>query len=132
MPSGEGLIYHQTEGVQIGAGVGPLTWMAAIVRNLSIERLRAAKPPAAALKAAETLAANTERSDERALGRGGRVTPLAECLSGLESDERRLLRVAYFGGATYAALDSRDGARPGGAREAMRRALTGLRACLGR
>lgn len=114
------------------AGVAPLTWMAAIVRNLSIDRLRAAKPPAAVLEAAETLAANTERSDERALGRHAATAPLADCLRGLESDERRLLRVAYFGGATYAALDSRDGGRPGGGREAMRRALAGLRSCLGR
>lgn len=111
------------------ANVAPTVWMAAIVRNLAIERLRAGKAPAAALKAAETLAANTERADERALNRNGSAK-LAACLDGLDAQESRLVRVAYFGGATYGALAERDGTSAGTARQTMRRALSALKSCV--
>lgn len=112
------------------ARAGAMTWMAAIARNVCIDRLRARKTPAAALDAAEAVADTTLRPDERALARSSAKQLLA-CINGLEPPQARMVRVAYFGGVTYAALAERDGVPLGTVKSRMRRALAQLKACLG-
>lgn len=107
----------------------PMTWMIAISRNLAIDRLRARKSPAAALEAAEQVADSTLRPDERAMA-NGEARRLLDCVNGLTQEESRLIRIAYFGGATYAAIAERDRVPLGTVKSRMRRALSALRRCL--
>ncbi|WMS42456.1 sigma-70 family RNA polymerase sigma factor [Acuticoccus sp. MNP-M23] len=107
----------------------PMTWMAAIVRNVAIDRLRARKAPSAALDAAERVADTTLRPDEKAMANGfARV--LLNCINGLGDPYARLVRMAYFGGVTYAALAERDNVPLGTVKSRMRRALADLKGCV--
>lgn len=101
------------------AGVRPTTWMAAIARHHCIERLRATKAPAAVLSAASRTANATARADRRALARLGQGTLSAQ-VGTLDPQAAHLLRVAYFGGATYANLAARDGDTAGAVRVSSR------------
>lgn len=107
----------------------PMTWMIAIARNLSIDRLRARRTPAATLDAAERVADRSLRPDQSALARG-EARRLVECIERLGEMEGRMVRIAYFGGVTYAALAERDGTPLGTVKSRMRRALAALRDCL--
>jgi RNA polymerase sigma-70 factor (ECF subfamily) len=107
----------------------PMTWMIAIARNLSIDRLRQRRSPAAALEAAAAVVDAAMRPDERAMARG-EARRLLDCLRGLGDAEARLIRIAYFGGLTYAALAERDGLPLGTVKSRMRRALAALKGCL--
>lgn len=107
----------------------PMTWMAAIVRNVAIDRLRARKSPAVTLKAAEAVADTTLKPDERILARSA-ARRILECLEGLGEAQSRLVRMAYFGGLTYSALAERDGLPLGTIKSRMRRALAQLKMCL--
>ncbi|MBJ3775057.1 sigma-70 family RNA polymerase sigma factor [Acuticoccus mangrovi] len=109
----------------------PMTWMIAIARNLAIDRLRARKAPGAALEAAERVADGAMRPDERAMA-SGEAKRLLDCIRDLGEAQARLVRIAYFGGLTYAALAQRDGVALGTVKSRMRRALASLRGCLSR
>jgi RNA polymerase sigma-70 factor, ECF subfamily len=108
----------------------PMTWMIAIARNLSIDRLRARRAPAvAALEAAERVADARPRADQTLLARG-EARRLAACVEGLGERDGRLVKLAYFGGVTYAAIADRENAPLGTVKSRMRRALAALRQCL--
>lgn len=107
----------------------PMTWMIAITRNLAIDRLRAQKTPAQALEAAETVADGALRPDDKALAKG-EASRLLDCIRGLGDAHARLVRIAYFGGVTYAALAEREGVPLGTLKSRMRKALSSLRECL--
>ncbi|WP_420393419.1 sigma-70 family RNA polymerase sigma factor [Acuticoccus sp.] len=107
----------------------PMTWMLAITRNICIDRLRVRRTPTATLEAAEAVADATMRPDQKALA-SGEAKRLLDCIDKLGQDEARLVRVAYFGGVTYAALAERDGTPLGTVKSRMRRALATLRGCL--
>jgi len=109
----------------------PLTWMAAITRNVAIDRLRARKTPASALDAAERVADTTLRSDEKAMA-SGNARALLACINALGAPYTRLVRMAYFGGVTHAALAERDSVPLGTVKSRMRRALVDLKGCMGR
>ena len=109
----------------------PMTWMIAIARNLSIDRLRARRTPAAALDAAASVADNALRPDQKALA-AGEAKRLVQCIEDLGAGDARMIRIAYFGGVTYAALAERDGTPLGTVKSRMRRALAALRECLTR
>ncbi|XWN34036.1 MAG: sigma-70 family RNA polymerase sigma factor [Devosia sp.] len=109
----------------------PMTWMIAITRNLCIDRLRARKAPAAALDSALAVADGTLQPDQKAMARD-EAQRLMDCIDGLGDPHSRLVRVAYFGGLTYRALAERDSVPLGTVKSQMRRALAGLRECLGR
>lgn len=109
----------------------PMTWMAAIVRNVAIDRMRSRKSPTAALSAAEAVADATLKPDERMLARSA-ARQILDCINGLGEIQARLVRMAYFGGVTYSALAERDGVPLGTVKSRMRRALAELKACLTR
>ncbi len=112
------------------AKAAPMTWMAAITRNVAIDRLRARKAPAAALDAAERVADTTMRPDEKAMA-SGYARILLGCINGLGEPYTRLVRMAYFGGVTYAALADKDNVPLGTVKSRMRRALSDLKSCVG-
>ncbi|MCF3935428.1 sigma-70 family RNA polymerase sigma factor [Acuticoccus sp. M5D2P5] len=107
----------------------PMTWMIAIARNLAIDRLRARKSPAAALDVASSVADTAMRPDERSMA-SAEAKRLIACIKSLGEQDARLVRIAYFGGVTYAALAQRDGTPLGTIKSRMRRALASLRGCL--
>ena len=107
----------------------PMTWMIAITRNVCIDRLRSRKPDTAALDAAEAVADAALRPDEKAMAKGEMIR-LANCMNSLPLHHARIVRIAYFGGATYSALAEREGVPLGTMKSRMRAALAKLRECL--
>lgn len=107
----------------------PMTWMIAITRNVCIDRLRSKKPVNAALDAAEAVADATMRPDEKVLAKG-EMLRLANCMDSLSLHHARIVKMAYFGGVTYAALAEREGVPLGTMKSRMRNALSKLRECL--
>lgn len=107
----------------------PMTWMVAITRNLAIDRLRARRPEGAALDAAENVADTAARADRKLMATDA-AKKLAACIEELGPERARIVRIAYFGGATYAALAEREGVPLGTLKSRMRQTLAALRECL--
>ena len=108
-----------------------MTWLIAIARNRSIDRLRASRssrnmePIDAATDVADrTAAADTtlESMQEQAKLHG--------CLDGLAAHERAALRGAFFDGNTYEDLATRMKVPLGTMKSWIRRAMVKLKACL--
>ncbi len=111
----------------------PITWLVAIARNRSIDRLRsgaasranapieaAADIPDAGLSALERL----ERNDERAR--------LSDCLRELEERQSAAICSAFLDGFTYEELAERARVPLGTMKSWIRRGLLKLRTCLER
>lgn len=108
-----------------------MTWLGTIARNRAIDRLRALPAPAtrASIDAADAAhdpapspAVQAEASTERAR--------LDECLDQLEPRRQKLIRTAFFEGATYEELATRSGSPLGSIKSWIRRGLMQLKACL--
>jgi RNA polymerase sigma-70 factor (ECF subfamily) len=111
----------------------PITWLAALARNRSIDRKRAqgSRPaPAPVDEAAEipdggpSALDRLEAKDER-----GR---LARCLSELEDRQNRAIRAAFFDGLSYPELADRWSVPLGTMKSWIRRGLLRLKDCLER
>ena len=109
----------------------PMTWLIALARNRSIDRLRATRanrkmsPIEGATDVADTAASadtNLESLQEHAR--------LHRCLDGLASHERVALRGAFFDGNTYEDLAKRMNVPLGTMKSWIRRAMIKLKACL--
>ncbi|MEO0327353.1 MAG: sigma-70 family RNA polymerase sigma factor [Pseudomonadota bacterium] len=109
----------------------PISWLAAIARNTSIDKYRARKPETAGIEEAEVIAdeapspeANVLHSDD--MGR------LRDCM--LELDDRHALAVrqVYLNGWTY--MEAADALQIplNTAKTWIRRSLIGLRECMNR
>jgi RNA polymerase sigma-70 factor (ECF subfamily) len=109
----------------------PMTWLIALARNRSIDRLRASRrsrnmdPIDAAAEIADT-AFGADRNIENAQ----EYARLHGCLDGLASHERAALRGAFFDGSTYEDLASRMNVPLGTMKSWIRRAMIKLKACL--
>lgn len=108
-----------------------MTWLGTIARNRAIDRLRALPAPAtrAPIDAADIAqdpapspAVQAEAATERAR--------LDECLDQLEPRRQKLIRTAFFDGATYEELATRSGSPLGSVKSWIRRGLMQLKACL--
>jgi RNA polymerase sigma-70 factor (ECF subfamily) len=108
-----------------------MTWLIALARNRSIDRLRASRrsrnmdPIDAAAEIADT-ASGADRNIESAQ----EYARLHGCLDGLASHERTALRGAFFDGSTYEDLASRMNVPLGTMKSWIRRAMIKLKACL--
>lgn len=115
------------------ARASPITWLATLARNRSIDRLRSVKraagsePVDAALDVADpspgALAA-IESLEEAAR--------LTGCLGELEERTAGAIRSAFFGGLTYSELADRTGVPIGTMKSWIRRGLMKLKDCLQR
>ena len=109
----------------------PMTWLIAIARNRSIDRLRASRrsrnmdPIDAATKIADYLP-----GADSALEGMQEQARLHRCLDGLASYERAALSGAFFDGNTYDDLATRMNVPLGTMKSWIRRALIKLKACL--
>ena len=110
----------------------PITWLATLARNRSIDRLRAmggrrSEPVEAALDIADPTpdaAARMESSESTAR--------LTGCIGELETRRAEAIRTAFYEGATYAELADRTGVPLGTMKSWVRRGLLQLKECLER
>lgn len=111
----------------------PITWLAMMARNRSIDRLRASanERAGAPIELAEDLhdeapnaQASAEASDDK--------RRLESCIGQLEPQRRTLIRTAFFEGVTYEDLAKRSGSPLGSVKSWIRRGLAQLKACLER
>jgi RNA polymerase sigma-70 factor, ECF subfamily len=109
----------------------PITWLATIARNHAIDEMRRIKPamladqPEGFDPPAETghPLDGRERSEE--------LKRLMACLSGLESEKRQMVMLAYYRGATRDALATQFNRPVATIKTILHRALGQLRECLG-
>jgi RNA polymerase sigma-70 factor, ECF subfamily len=113
------------------ARASPITWMATIARNRALDEVRRVRPlaiedqPEGFDPPAESghPLDGRERSEE--------LQRLMNCLSGLDSDKRQMVMLAYYKGMTREAL-ARQFSKPiATVKTILHRALGQLRECLG-
>ena len=113
------------------AKASPITWLATLARNRSIDRMRARRAPAEGLDAASEVA-DEGWSALDVIEHDQDAARLAHCLDELEERARAMIRFAYFDGATYAELAEREAVPLGTMKSWIRRGLLRLRGCLER
>jgi RNA polymerase sigma-70 factor (ECF subfamily) len=108
-----------------------MTWLIAIARNRSIDRLRATRQSRKMdpIEAAAEIADVTGGADS-AVESMQADARLHSCINGLASHERAALRGAFFDGNTYEDLAARMKVPLGTMKSWIRRALIKLKACL--
>ncbi len=113
-----------------GARAQPVSWLAAIARNQAVDILRRQKhAPQLGLEAIADLKDDAP-SPETAAAREQDRRHINGCLDELEDNDAKIIRAAYFGGATYETL-ARHMAMPlGTVKSRIRRSLARLRNCL--
>jgi RNA polymerase sigma factor (sigma-70 family) len=111
----------------------PITWMVAIARNRSIDRLRsrAAGGRLEPIEAADVVSDPAPAALER-VELAQQQQRLAHCLEELEARHATAIRAAFLDGATYEQLAARMNVPLGTMKSWIRRALLKLRACLER
>lgn len=117
------------------ARASPITWLATLARNRSVDRIRSRSAREASnrddLGAALTIADDGPSSLDL-LEQAEDSDRLARCLAELEAKARTLIRAAFFEGATYPELAARDGVPLPTIKSRVRRGLIRLRGCLER
>jgi RNA polymerase sigma factor (sigma-70 family) len=109
----------------------PITWLATIARNRSIDRLRSAavRPAGRPLDEAAEIRDETPTADAL-LEAGQEAQRLHGCLNELEDRARTAIRTAFFEGETYEALAARFDVPLGTMKSWIRRGLQKLKGCL--
>ncbi|MBX3532112.1 MAG: sigma-70 family RNA polymerase sigma factor [Rhizobiaceae bacterium] len=111
--------------------LSPISWLVAVARNHSIDRLRARRLSAAEIDEAAEVA--DERPTPEALAvSGGEQEAIARCMDELESDRAAAVRGAYVNGDSYAELAERFSVPLNTMRTWLRRSLLKLRECMER
>ena len=124
-------VWKQAGGYDPGRS-SPITWLATIARNRSIDWRRGrGKAPTEALPtdAIEPTDPAALASEVMLLDEADRQ--LHHCLDGLEAVQRDAIRTAFFDGLTYAELATRADVPLGTMKSRVRRGLARLRECLG-
>lgn len=111
--------------------LSPISWLVAVARNHSIDRLRSRRQAAADIdEAAEVV---DERPTPEALAvSGGEQELIARCMDELEADRAAAVRGAYVNGDSYAELAERFSVPLNTMRTWLRRSLLKLRECMER
>lgn len=109
----------------------PVTWLAVIARNKSIDRLRRRRPAAADLDAAAEIPDDSATAFEL-IERDQQSRRLADCLQELDEPQRESIRAAFLDGATYPQLAERQGVPLGTMKSWVRRGLQRMKGCLER
>jgi len=108
-----------------------ISWMAAIARNQSIDKLRKRRPKADDVSAAADIQDDRPSPESQVVAAADRRR-LHDCLDELEGSHAAAIRDAYFGGFTYEELAQRNGMPLGTMKSWIRRSLAKLRNCLDR
>ena len=109
----------------------PLAWMAAIVRNCAIDRLRSeARQPRTTETWDEAAEAKADPS-VMAMPEADRIDPgLQRCLEQLQESQRHAILLAYYHGMTHEELSAQLAVPLGTVKSWVRRGLLQLRDCL--
>lgn len=111
----------------------PITWLATIARNRSIDRLRSIGPRAANRPVDEALDHPDAAPDALALlERSDESRRLKGCLDTLDDRSRSAIVAAFFGGQTYDELATKGNMPLGTMKSVIRRGLIRLKGCLDR
>lgn len=110
----------------------PISWLAMIAHNKSVDRLRADNGSRHSLpiEFADDLSDGTNA--QAAAEHAGDQRRLDGCLAELDARRRTLIRTAFFEGVTYEELAQRSGTPLGTVKSWIRRGLMQLRSCLER
>ncbi len=107
----------------------PITWLAVLARNRSIDRLRLRRLPTDSIDAAGDIADQAD-SVLDLLERDQENSRLALCLDALDERQGTMIRAAFLDGATYPELSERESVPLGTMKSWIRRGLLRLRKCL--
>ena len=110
----------------------PISWLAVIARNAAIDEYRRRPVPfvQGSDDALAQLADGSQPVDER-LCDEERYEAVKRCIEELGADQRRSIRMAYFGGLSHSQLAEKVGVPLGTMKSWIRRGLKSLKACLG-
>jgi len=108
-----------------------MTWLSVLARNRAIDRLRARRPPGAPLDEANDVISG-DLSQFEILERAEDASRLRDCLDELDERARAMIRSAFFDGASYPELASREKVPLPTMKSWIRRGLLRLRGCLER
>lgn len=111
--------------------LSPISWLVAIARNHSIDRIRARRRPAADIETVLDVADPTPGPEAAAVS-GDEAGQIHRCLEELEDDRAGAVRGAYLKGESYAELAERYDVPLITMRTWLRRSLMKLRECLER
>lgn len=114
-----------------GDKASPITWLAVIARNKSIDRLRRHSAAMTTLDDAPELADDAPSALE-VLEQDEDRKRLQDCLEELEQQQQASIRSAFLDGATYPQLAEREQVPLGTMKSWIRRGLIRLRGCLER
>ena len=109
----------------------PITWLVAVARNHSIDRLRARMPEAVELDEAEEVSDDAP-NPERATMAASERRQIDGCLDELEEARADAVRGAYLDGMSYQDLARRHDVPLNTMRTWLRRSLMKLKECLER
>ncbi len=111
--------------------LSPISWLVAVARNHSIDRIRSRRVAAVDIDAAADVVDPAPGPETMAVaaGEGERVN---RCLDELDRDRASAVRGAYMRGESYAELAARHGVPLNTMRTWLRRSLLKLRECLER
>lgn len=109
----------------------PITWLAVMARNKSIDRLRRQRLPTTTMDDAPDLADEAPSALD-VLEQDEDNSRLLTCLDELEEQQRTSIRSAFLDGATYPQLAEREQVPLGTMKSWIRRGLIRLRGCLER
>lgn len=111
--------------------LSPISWLVAIARNHSIDRIRARGQRTAVIDDAADIADDRPGPEAQAVADGERDR-LGICLGELEGDRAAAVRGAYLDGDSYAELAERFSVPLNTMRTWLRRSLMKLKECLER
>jgi RNA polymerase sigma-70 factor, ECF subfamily len=114
-----------------GRKASPITWLAVLARNKSIDRLRRKSAPTTNLDGASELVDDAPSALE-VLEQEEDQKRLRECLEELDEQQRASIRAAFLDGASYPQLAEREKVPLGTMKSWIRRGLIRLRGCLER
>ena len=109
----------------------PISWLATIARNRSIDWVRArGLRPTRGLEEAAAIA--DDKPDQFTMAQRDEASRrLHDCLDALEERQRDAIRTAFFDGLTYAELADAKGVPLGTMKSWVRRGLQQLKGCVG-
>lgn len=113
------------------AKASAITWLSVLARNKAIDRLRAQRRPGAPLDDAADVASG-DPSQLEVLEQAEDAGRLSDCLEELDERARTMIRCAFFDGASYPELASRENVPLPTMKSWIRRGLLRLRGCLER
>ncbi len=121
-------IWHNAAKYQV-SGYSPMSWLIAIARNQSIDRIRARRPEGSELSEADEVADHAATPEQAAVmsGEAGR---LQVCLDKLSPGRAEAVKAAYMEGYSYQELADRLEQPLNTVRTWLRRSLMSLRECL--